>query len=137
MTKRVSALMTTPVTTVRADDTAAAVTEALQQRHLSFVPVTEGPQGHLLGIISASDILHFQAAGRDLKTVKAWQICAYKPLAVDADTTAVEVARLMVENQVHHVVVMKDLAVVGIVSSLDFVRQYIEQEAGEQEAGRG
>lgn len=130
MTMLVSALMTTPVTTVRADDTAAAVIDALQQRHLSFVPVTEGPHGHLLGIISASDILHFQAAGRDLKLVQAWQICAYKPLSVEADTAALEVAQLMVEHQLHHVVVMKDREVIGIVSSLDFVRQYIEQEKG-------
>ena len=127
MTMLVSALMTTPVTTVRADDTAAVVTEALQQCHLSFVPVIDSPHGHLLGIINASDILHFKAAGMDFKTVKAWQMCAYKPLAVEVDMAAVEVARLMVEHQVHHVVVMKDRELVGIVSSLDFVRQYIAQ----------
>ncbi|MET0962189.1 MAG: CBS domain-containing protein [Noviherbaspirillum sp.] len=132
METRISSLMTVPVMTVRADDTMAAVADVLQRNGLSFVPVLEGVRGPLLGIISASDILHFQAAGRELKAVQAWQVCAYKPLAVQDDTPAIDVARLMMERQVHHVVVMKNQELAGVVSSLDFVRQYIAQVEARQ-----
>jgi len=131
MDTRIASLMTTPVTRVTADETVAAVADLLARNHLSFVPVTEGGHGALLGIISAGDILHFEAAGRDLRTVKAWQICAYKPLVVQADTLAIDVARLMVAHQVHHVVVLRGQELAGVVSSLDFVRQYIDQGQAE------
>jgi CBS domain-containing protein len=62
--------------------------------------------------------------------VLAWQICAYNPIAVEPDALAVDVARLMLQHQVHHVVVMKDRELVGIVSSLDFVRLFVSREQG-------
>jgi len=130
MDLRVSSLMTAPVTTVRADDSIGAVADTLRQHDLSFVPVIDKPNGAVLGIISASDILHFQAAGRELQSVLAWQICAYNPIAVEPDALASDVARLMLERQVHHVVVMKDHALVGVVSSLDFVRLFLSREQG-------
>jgi len=130
MELHVSSLMTTPVTTVRADDNIGTVADTLRLHDLSFVPVVDKPNGAVLGIISASDILHFQAAGRELQSVLAWQICAYNPIAVEPDALAVDVARLMLQHQVHHVVVMKDRELVGIVSSLDFVRLFVSREQG-------
>lgn len=122
----VSSLMSTPVTIVRADDTVESVGEQLSQNGLSFVPVVDTPKGALLGIISAADIIHFKSAKRDPFAVRAWEICSYKPLEVDADAPISELARLMVERQQHHVVVMDKDAVVGVVSSFDFVKAFIK-----------
>lgn len=131
----ISSLMTTPVVTVRADDTMTAVADVLARNHLSFVPVTESEGGPALGIISAGDITHFRIRECDPDALKAWQICAYKPLSVTPDASAADVARLMVEHQVHHLLVMRDHELAGVVSSLDFVRHYIAQaEAGATQA---
>jgi len=54
--------------------------------------------------------------------VPAWMICSYKPISVDAATSVGEVARLMLERRIHHVVVTQAGAMVGVVSALDFVR---------------
>ena len=132
----ISSLMTTPVITVRADDTVTAVADVLVRNHLSFVPVAECAGGPVLGIISAGDIVHFRTGGCDLDTLKAWQISTYKPLSVTPETNAADVARLMVEHQAHHVLVLRDHELAGVVSSLDFVRHYIAQaEAGAAQAG--
>jgi CBS domain-containing protein len=124
MDKPVSSLMTTPVRTVSASDTIEAVEEEMTRHDLSFVPVVEGSGGAVLGVISASDLLQFQRAGRDPKSVQAWEICTYKPIEVSPDTAIAEAARQMVARKIHHVIVMQDQEVVGVVSSLDFVRQF-------------
>lgn len=128
MDKPVSTLMTFPVTTVRADDTVERVGEELRRHGLSFAPVVESPNAPPLGIVTAADLLQFQAAGRDPKSVFAWQICSYRPVEVAPDTPVADVARLMVERHIHHVVVMENNTMKGVVSSLDFVRQFIPAE---------
>jgi len=76
----------------------------------------------VVGVISATDLLQFHAQERDPATVRAWQLCTYKPISVDQATPLGEVARVMVERRIHHVVVTGDAGLVGVVSSLDFVR---------------
>lgn len=128
MEQTVSSLMSSPVRTVRADDTVESVSEQLTDNGLSFVPVIDTPDGALLGIIGAEDIVQFKSAKRDPAAVRAWEICSYKPLEVNTDASLSDVARQMVERQEHHVVVMDKGAVAGVVSSLDFVRVFIKPE---------
>lgn len=125
MDKPISSLMTSPVRTVRADDTVEQVAAELRQHKLSFAPVVASPGNTVVGIISITDLLHLQAAKRDPKSVHAWEICSYKPLEVGPHTPVGEVARMMVERGVHHVVVTEDGNIRGVVSSIDFVRQFI------------
>ena len=120
--------MTTPVSTVRADDTIEQVSEKLRSEGLSFAPVVESPNGLPLGIITAADLLQFQAARRDPKSVQAWQICSYRPIEVTPDTPVGHVARLMVERHIHHIVVMENKEMKGVVSSLDFVKQFVPRD---------
>jgi CBS domain-containing protein len=124
MERPISSMMTTAVQTVRADDTIEAVADELRRTGLSFVPVVDSPRGKPIGMISADDIVRFQAARRDAATVRAWEICSYKPVEVEVTATVSEVAQLMLERQAHHVVVTDNNEVVGIVSSLDFVKEF-------------
>ncbi|NML60753.1 CBS domain-containing protein [Massilia sp. RP-1-19] len=126
MEQPVSFLMSTPVVTARADDTIESVSAQLSENGLSFVPVIDSPKGALLGVISAADIIQFKSAKRDPAAVRAWEICLYKPLEVNADAPISELARLMVERQEHHVVVMSKETVVGVVTSFDFVKAFIK-----------
>lgn len=132
MEQTVASLISSPVHTVRADDTIEAVSEELRRSGLSFVPVVTSPGESLLGIISARDILQFKSAKRDPGSVRAWEICSYKPVEVDANATLGEVARLMVDRQEHHVIVMNHDAVAGVVSSLDFVNAFLKQQPERQ-----
>lgn len=137
MNTPISLLMTAPAITVRADDTLTTVADVLARNALSFVPVCEGPGGPALGIISASDVLHFKSSGGDMDELKAWQICTYKPLSVAPDASIAQVAKLMLERQVHHLLVMRGQELVGVVSSLDFVKHYLaEAGANPGQAGR-
>jgi CBS domain-containing protein len=74
-------------------------------------------------VASATDLLKFPADR------KAWQLCSYKPISVEANTPVGEVAQLMVHHRIHHAVVMNASGMVGVVSSLDFVRLFVPETA--------
>lgn len=120
----ISYMMTRSVWAADSEDTVERVEELLNAHRLSAVPVVES-KGVIFGIISASDLIHFHAARKNPKAVRAWEICTYKPIEVDPTATVGEVARLMVKNKIHHVVVLENRSVVGFVSSLDFVAHYV------------
>jgi CBS domain-containing protein len=128
MNPNVMSLMSPLVTSVQADDSVATVSEQLRRHDLSFVPVVDAEGDTLIGIISAADLLQFQAARRDPDAVQAWEICSYKPVEVSPDASLAEVARMMVERQIDHVIVMEDKTIKGVVSSLDFVKQFVPRE---------
>jgi CBS domain-containing protein len=49
------------------------------------------------------------------------------PLAVDADTPATEAARQMLERQLHHVAVMRQHDLPGVIVVLDFVKRFLAE----------
>lgn len=124
MSPSISSLMSRQVWTVKMDDTIAQVERLFTDKRLSWAPVLEAGSG-LLGVISALDLLQFHAQKRDPQAVCAWQLCSYKPLSVDEATSLAEVARAMVEQGIHHVVVTGRGGLTGVVSSLDFVRTFV------------
>ena len=124
MSQTLSSLMQRDVYWVSADDTMQAVESKMVAKGLSWEPVVD-ESGAVLGVISSIDLLRFHADGKEASVVCAWQICTYKPLLVRPDASLSEVARLMVEANIHHVVVMDGTDIRGVVSSLDFVRTFM------------
>jgi signal-transduction protein with cAMP-binding, CBS, and nucleotidyltransferase domain len=99
--------------------------EAFFAEHgLSWAPVLEGGST-FIGVISTSDTLQFHARHGDPSAVRAWQLCSFKPICVDAGTSVADVARAMLAQGVHHVVVTEGGNPVGVVSSMDFVRTFV------------
>ena len=124
MSQPISSFMERQVWTVDMDDTVAEVESLFTRQGLSWAPVLESSRT-IVGAISASDLLRFHAQGQDPSAVRAWQRCSYKPITVSPDTPVGEVARLMIESKIHHVVVTDSEGIVGVVSSLDFVRTFV------------
>ena len=124
MSQAISSMMQRQVWSVGLDETVQAIEAQMAAKSLSWVPVLES-NGVFLGVISASDLLRFHADKKDPSKVCAWQLCTYKPITVRPDATVSEVARLMVEKSIHHVVVTEGDDIQGVLSSLDFVRTFI------------
>ena len=122
MSPPISSMMQTQVLSVGMDDTVGKVEEFMREHDLSWVPVDE-PRGTVVGTVTAADLLQFHVRRGDPAATAAWQICTYKPIVVAPQASVSDVARLMLRHKAHHVVVMEDERIVGVVSSLDFVRQ--------------
>ena len=125
MNPTISTLMRRPVLSAGMDDSVADVEALLAGKHLTWVPVVEPARGEVVGVVSASDLVAFHAQGRDAAATRAWQMCSYKPIVVDAAMPVSMVAALMVERGIHHVVVTDRSGIAGVVSSLDFVRTFM------------
>lgn len=123
MSQPISTLMQREVHAVGMDDTIAATQALFTEKRLSWAPVLD-PDGAAIGVVSSTDLLKFHVQGRDPGAVPTWQLCSYRPLAVDLHTPVQDVARQMVDQHVHHVVVTDGPRLAGIVSSLDFVREF-------------
>ena len=124
MSHTLSSLMQRDVCRVGPDDTAQSVEARMVAKGLSWVPVVD-TGGVVLGVISSADLLRLHADGKSPAKVFAWQLCTYKPITVHPDATLSEVARMMVESGIHHVVVTEGTDIRGVVSSLDFVRTFL------------
>jgi CBS domain-containing protein len=125
MSKAISSMVHRQVVAADMDATIAEVAEILRLNDISALLVTER-SGAVLGIISARDLAHFHHEKRDPAQVHAWEVCSYKPVEVSPDASVSDVAKIMVASGIHHVVVADKKGIVGIVSALDFVEQFIK-----------
>ena len=127
MDRPVAEMMTKSVWTALENDTVEKVGELMTRHHLSSVPVVDS-QGAIFGIVSNADLLRFHDARGNPKVTRAWELCTFRPVEAGPATPARQVARTMVQHKVHHVVITEDRKVVGFVSALDFVEQFLLNE---------
>jgi len=125
---RVSELMSSPAISVEPDRPLKDVAETMLHHGISTVPVVD-PSGAIVGILSETDLLRFQA-----RRVTAQQVTDSTEVTVAADlmTRAVistgpntafdDLVQLMVIHDVKRVPVVADGRLVGMVSRTDVVR---------------
>jgi CBS domain-containing protein len=77
--------------------------------------------GTLAGFVSKTDIVHFSYTGED-PTCTRYEIAKPKVVTVEASMLINEAAQKMLQEQVHHLVVIEGKSVVGVLSAFDFVR---------------
>jgi CBS domain-containing protein len=127
MDKPISEMMTRSVWTVLEDDTVERVGDLMARHHLSSVPVVDS-KGAIFGIVSNADLLRFRDARGNPKVTRAWELCTFRPIEAGPATPARQVARMLVQHKVHHVVITENRKVIGFVSALDFVEQFLLHE---------
>lgn len=131
MKKRITSLIEQNVITVALNDTVETVERVLDSHHLSCVPVIND-RGECFGVISAPDLVHFHNARKNPSAERAWEMCTHKTIEVSPGISVKQAAELMVKNNIHHLVVVEDGSIKGIVSSIDILRGAVSREAGTQ-----
>jgi predicted transcriptional regulator len=78
------------------------------------------------GIISEADILEIEKTHSNLKAVRGWEKCNHDIISVKPDSGIKEVIKLMLDNNIHHVLVLdisdNDDKYDGIISSIDILK---------------
>jgi CBS domain-containing protein len=142
-----SDVMQTSLITVRASDPLSEVERVLADAHISGVPVLDDNDS-IIGVLSMSDLVNSYAEDDDLpvgadyrdleEDADPTEVVAYRRTAGpdlcagDLMTTEIscvapsaslrEVARTMVGQQVHRVLVVERSRVMGLVTTLDVLR---------------
>jgi CBS domain-containing protein len=113
---RVEEIMSSPVVITQRNVRVKHLKETFDRKHLGALPVLEA-DGTIVGIVSLRDIL---LANDELlvQDVMSDRIHILLP-----NNRVQDAAKIMVDNAIHHLVVMENGVVVGMLSSMDIVRQ--------------
>jgi acetoin utilization protein AcuB len=117
--------MTRKLVLVSPRDSLAKAKALMDSRNFRHVPVVEG--GKLVGILSNNDIRwhgHLTAEVADAMTPN--------PVTVTPETTIDEVARLMLRLKINAVPVVEGGAPVGIVTTSDILKTFLNAVTSEQ-----
>lgn len=124
---RVSEFMTTDLFTVRQEDIIDLVVDVMNWRKIRFTPV-EDKEGKLVGLVTLRMILRHILEQRHgnreeqagLTTVK--DIMNPAPITIDPNMTILEAMNLMRKHQIGCLPVVKNGALIGIITEMDFLR---------------
>lgn len=154
--RKVRDLMTRSVVLVHQDQSAEEALELMRAESVSSAPV-EDAEGKLVGLLSVADIANAAVAEVDLAAdrsdpdflVRGWEeranpdevrklhimregrlvrdLMSTELVTASEETSARDLARLMVTHRIHRVPVLAGDRLVGIISSLDLLAALIEE----------
>ena len=131
----VSTIMTTNVTSVSPEDTMKKVEEIFQNESFHHLPVVW--DDHLVGMVSKSDYLFFKRGFNDdttdarvdllrLKTRKVKEFMTSGLAHLEPEDKINVALEVFKENIFHAIPVVKEGKLVGIITTLDIIKQLAE-----------
>ncbi len=127
------ALMTSPVTSVTPEATLTEIADLFATQHISGVPVADGEQ-RVLGFVSDTDIINAMLQGKGPE-VTAFALMSAPVVTVDEFDTTDDVMRVLRENNIHHVPVVRHHKLVGIITPADVIRYLVTVLPSAPQAG--
>lgn len=120
--RTVGQFMTTDLFTVRPDDLVDFAASLMEWKHVRHVPV-EDDSGRLAGLVSHRALLRMVARGarEGQDSVPVREIMNRDPLTVTPDTLTLDAIRLMRENRLGCLPVVKEGHLVGLVTERDLI----------------
>ena len=126
----ISAIMTEDVIIVGANDELRDVANTFNNHGIRHAPVAS--RGKLVGMLSWIDLKKMPVAadvdGMIISSGKiiVAELMTHDPVSIQASDTVGELAEILSENEFHAVPVMEGERIVGIVSTTDLIRFFLE-----------
>ncbi|RLG96606.1 hypothetical protein DRO27_01930 [Candidatus Bathyarchaeota archaeon] len=103
------------VVTMGSEDTLAKAVKIMNAGDLECVVITEA--GDPVGILTKTDVMRVVAEGVEIKTVSLKEVMTSPLVTIEHDAPIDDLMMLMEDKKIHHIPVMKDGKLVGIVDS--------------------
>jgi acetoin utilization protein AcuB len=135
--------MSRPVITIHPDLPMQDALNLMRKEKIRRLPVVN-KQGRLIGIVSENDLLH--ASPSDATSLSVWelnyllhkttvaQIMTTNVISISEDTPIEEAARIMSDNKIGGLTVVRENKVVGIITETDLFKIFLEM-LGARESG--
>jgi CBS domain-containing protein len=117
-------IMTERVTAVAPDTPLEAIVRTLVAGRVSGLPVVDG-QDRVVGFVSETDLTTALLRGAGTETT-AREIMSGRPIVVDEFAPSDEVMSLMRESHIHHLPVVREGRLVGLITPVDVLRFFVE-----------
>ena len=129
----ISTIMTSDVFIVGAGDSLQDVAITFNNHDIRHAPVTS--KGHLVGMLSwvdlkkapAGGVLESLDIGEDFGKVVVGEAMTRDPISIQASDTVGDLAEILSENEFHAVPVLEGNRIVGIVTTTDLIRFFLER----------
>jgi CBS domain-containing protein len=116
--------------TVEAEDPVRTAIQLMADHHVGALPVMRGAE--LAGIVSERDYARkVVLMGRSSAETPVWQIMSAPVVTVGPEHSVEHCMRLMTDRRIRHLPVIRDGAVVGMVSIGDCVRALLDEQRKE------
>ena len=112
----VSDIMISPVVVSQNNKSLKHVRDLIERKKINAIPVLS-MEGEIEGIITASDI-----AQESDHTKTDSEVMTTKSYVISKNSGVQDAAKMMRKHDVHHLVVMDEGQVIGILSAMDFVK---------------
>ena len=118
---RIEEIMTTPIVFTQPEIKISNLKDMFARKKISAVPVLE-KDGEISGVISSNDLIAVNDQSTLVKDVMTHRVhvCLKSGRVKDA-------AKVMAKNNIHHLIVMDDGNIVGMISSINIVKLYSEE----------
>jgi acetoin utilization protein AcuB len=127
--------MSHPVITIHPEMPMPDALHLMKKEHIRRLPVVD-KKGNLVGMVSENDLLH--ASPSDVTSLSVWEvtylvskiqikrIMAKDVITVTEDTPLEEAARIMADNKIGGVPVVREGKVTGIITETDLFKVFLE-----------
>jgi len=117
---QVKDFMTTSAIAAVRTDKVCKIREIMKTANIHAIPIVHNSDGNILvrGIVTSTDLCRI--TDENLSVEEAFE--SSKVLVLATNASAKSAAEMMLKHHVHHLVVMEDGKLVGMISSLDFVK---------------
>lgn len=122
--------MTPAVEALHRDQSIGEAERVFVTQNISGVPVKDDI-GDLVGFVSKTDIIRFDSIGEDPTYTRLHEIANPKVFTIESSEPINVAAQKMLQDHVHHLVVMEGDSMVGVLSAFDFVRIAAEFSAND------
>ena len=118
-------MMTAHVTAVTVDTCLADIARTLNVGGFGGVPVVDA-EGTVVGFVSDADIMEAFLVGRSADT-RAVDLMSTPAVTVDEFDRTEDVMRVLREHRIHHLPVVRQGKLVGIITPSDIIRFMVEE----------
>jgi CBS domain-containing protein len=133
--EKVSEIMTEDVLTINVNNSLKEVNDIFLKNKIRHLPVVSGEK--LIGILSQTDILRIsfgnafgEQGGSDeaiFEMLSINQVMKHSPITVLPTDTLKSAAELLAEKEFHALPVVENDKLVGIITTTDIIKYFIEQ----------
>lgn len=113
--RQVNEIMMSGVTTIFVGQSARQAQHLMEKNGIHALPVV-GIDGELLGILTSTDLIREHDSDSGVARFMSREVRTVEP-----DTRIEKAAQLMRENEIHHLVVVENGKVVGMLSTFDLL----------------
>ena len=131
----VANVMRPPVTTVEQAAHVAAAAYLMKHAGATALMVLDARTGQPIGIITQADIARAVADGKDVNSVRIYDLMTTRPTVISTTTSVRDAANVMTSGHFRHLPVVGDAGLAGIVDITDVCRALLEPDVSQPPAG--